>query len=187
MIRHKSIVLLALTIPKTFENINTNMASVPPLAPGIGIKALIMLIYDVIAMISIKTLNDTWISNAKKQKKEDEAYVKDLEASYKAKIKEMDKEFKEQQSHLTLSGKAELSDTQRTLMADTIVYDGEKNHSTAYGSRPLLSGTSEQGTFAIIADKVESDNAGRQVTLDGKVQGWVVSPQLNDSEINDKF
>ena len=102
-------------------------------------------------------------------------------------LKAQKAEFKEQQSHLTLSGKAELSDTQRTLMADTIVYDGEKNHSIAYGSRPLLSGTSEQGTFAIIADKVQSDNEGRKITLDGKVQGWVVSPQINEAEINDKF
>ena len=87
----------------------------------------------------------------------------------------------------TLSGGAELSDSQRTLVADTIIYDGEHNYSTASGSRPLLSGTSEQGTFAIIADKVQADNEGRQITLDGKVQGWVVSPQLNDAEINDKF
>lgn len=95
--------------------------------------------------------------------------------------------FKQNQNHLTLSGGAELSDSQRTLVADTIIYDGEHNYSTASGSRPLLSGTSEQGTFAIIADKVQADNEGRQITLDGKVQGWVVSPQLNDAEINDKF
>ena len=96
-------------------------------------------------------------------------------------------EFIQPKNHLTLSGGAELSDSQRTLVARTIVYDGENNRSTASGARPLLRGTSEQGTFAIIADKVESDNAGRQVALNGKVQGWVVSPQLNDSEINDKF
>ena len=95
--------------------------------------------------------------------------------------------FKQNQNHLTLSGGAELSDSQRTLVADTIIYDGEHNYSTASGSRPLLSGTSEQGTFAIIADKVQADNEGRQITLNGKVQGWVVSPQLNDAEINDKF
>ena len=95
--------------------------------------------------------------------------------------------FKQSQNHLTLSGGAELSDSRRTLEANTIIYDGENNRSTASGSRPLLSGTSEQGTFAIIADEVQSDNEGRKVQLNGKVQGWVVSPQLNDAEINDKF
>ena len=41
-------------------------------------------------------------ANNKKKKEEDKAYVKDLEASYKAKIKEMDKEFKEQQADYKL-------------------------------------------------------------------------------------
>lgn len=90
-------------------------------------------------------------------------------------------------NHLVLEGGAALADPQRTLQAQTIVYDGNNNQSYAYGARPLLSGQSEQGTFAIIADKVQSDNEGRRVVLDGKVQGWVVSPRLNDSAINDKF
>lgn len=91
------------------------------------------------------------------------------------------------QNHMLLEGGAALADPQRTLRAETIVYDGNNNQSYAYGSRPLLSGKSEQGTFAIIADKVQSDNEGRKVVMDGKVQGWVVSPKLNDSAINDKF
>lgn len=95
--------------------------------------------------------------------------------------------LKQAQNHLLLEGGAALADPQRTLRAQTIVYDGNNNESYAYGSRPLLSGQSEQGTFAIIADKVQSDNEGRKVVMDGKVQGWVVSPQLNDSAINDKF
>ncbi len=91
------------------------------------------------------------------------------------------------QNHLTLQGGAQLSDPQRTLQAQTIIYDGAKNYSYAYGSRPLLRGQSEMGTFAIIADKVQADNAGNQVVLDGKVQGWLVSPQINDAAVNDKF
>ena len=41
-------------------------------------------------------------SNAKKKKEAEKAYKKDLEASYEAKIKEMDKEFKEQQKDYKL-------------------------------------------------------------------------------------
>ena len=93
----------------------------------------------------------------------------------------------QKQNYLELKGGAKVADELRTLQAETIIYDGTKNYSYAYGARPLLTGKSEQGTFAIIADEVQSDNEGRQITLNGKVQGWVVSPQLNDAEINDKF
>ena len=73
------------------------------------------------------------------------------------------------------------------LQADTVIYDREHNTTTAYGKRPLATGTTEQGTFAIIADKVTSDAQGTTVMLDGRVQGWVVSPELNNNKINRQF
>ncbi len=94
---------------------------------------------------------------------------------------------KQMQNYVLLEGKATLSDGARTLAADTIVYDGEHDASYAYGARPLLQGTGEQGTFAVIADQVQSDSTGRQIRLDGKVQGWFVSPQINDTKLNAKF
>lgn len=75
----------------------------------------------------------------------------------------------------------------QTLQADTVIYDGEHNTTTAYGKRPLATGSTDQGTFAIIADKVTSDAQGTVVTLDGNVQGWVVSPELNNNKINRQF
>lgn len=75
----------------------------------------------------------------------------------------------------------------QTLQADTLIYDGEHNTTTAYGKRPLATGSTDQGTFAIIADKVTSDAQGTVVTLDGNVQGWVVSPELNNNKLNTKF
>lgn len=95
--------------------------------------------------------------------------------------------LKQLQDYALLEGNAKLSDGKRTLEAQTIVYDGQHNTSSAFGQRPLAYGETEQGTFAIIADKVESDAQGNVVVLDGKVQGWVVSPQLNDTKINSKF
>ena len=86
-----------------------------------------------------------------------------------------------------LEGNAVLSDEQRTLQADKVVYDRSQNRSYAEGSRPLLTGKMEQGDFAIIADKVESDNEAKKIIMNGKVQGWLVSPKLNDSPINAKF
>ena len=95
--------------------------------------------------------------------------------------------FKQLENYALLEGNAKLSDTARTLEAQTIEYDGQNNISSAVGERPLAYGKTEQGTFAIIADRVQSDAQGDVVHLDGKVQGWIVSPQLNDEKINSKF
>lgn len=95
--------------------------------------------------------------------------------------------YKQAENYALLEGGAKATDSQRTLEAETIVYDGAKNASYAYGARPLVHGTTEQGTFAVIADKVSADNEGNKITLDGKVQGWMVSPQLNESAVNSKF
>ena len=95
--------------------------------------------------------------------------------------------FKQLQDYLLLEGNALLSDGQRTLRADTILYNGAKNEAHAQGSRPLLTGSAEQGTFAIIADKVSSDAAGEVVVLDGNVQGWLVAPELNNNKLNSQF
>ena len=95
--------------------------------------------------------------------------------------------YLQKQNYLELKGGAKVSDELRTLAAETIIYDGTKNYSYAYGSRPLLTGKSEQGTFAIIADKVQSDNEGNKINMNGKVQGWLISPEINDAAFNDKF
>lgn len=94
---------------------------------------------------------------------------------------------KQLQDYILLEGDATLSDGKRTLAADTMIYDGQNNASYAYGDRPLLQGISEQGTFAVIADNVQSDASGQRVDLKGKVQGWLVSPQINDTKLNTKF
>lgn len=95
--------------------------------------------------------------------------------------------YKQLENYALLEGGAKATDGARTLEAETIVYDGNKNASYAYGARPLAYGKTDQGTFAIIADKVSADNDGSNIAMDGKVQGWVVSPQLNGSDINSKF
>lgn len=95
--------------------------------------------------------------------------------------------FKQREDYLYLTGNSVLSDGQRTLKADTVLYNGSANQARAFGARPLLTGSAEQGTFAIIADKVSSDAQGEVVVLDGNVQGWLVSPALNNNKLNSKF
>lgn len=95
--------------------------------------------------------------------------------------------YKQAENYALLEGGAQVTDNLRTLEADTIIYDGNKNASYAYGARPLVHGKTEQGTFAVIADKVSADNDGNTIVLDGKVQGWIVSPQLNEADFNSKF
>lgn len=92
--------------------------------------------------------------------------------------------IKQLQDYVKLEGNAVLSDGLRSLEADTIIYDGANNQSYAYGARPLLHGSTQQGTFAIIADKASSDAEGNQIILDGKVQGWFVSPQINQIDFS---
>ncbi len=95
--------------------------------------------------------------------------------------------IKQLENYVYLSGHATLSDGLRTLQADTIIYNGAQNEARAFGARPLVTGSAEQGTFAIIADNVSSDAQGKVVTLDGRVQGWLVSPQVNENKLNEKF
>ena len=95
--------------------------------------------------------------------------------------------FEQTANHAVLEGDAKITDGLRTLEAETIVYDGNKNYSYAYGARPMAYGKNEENTFAVIADKVSADNEGKQLVLDGKVQGWVVAPKLNEADINSKF
>ena len=92
--------------------------------------------------------------------------------------------IRQTENYIQLEGNAVLSDGLRFLEAETIVYDGTHNQSYAYGSRPLLKGTTEQGTFAIIADRVSSDAEGNKISLDGKVQGWFVSPEVNQVDFS---
>ena len=95
--------------------------------------------------------------------------------------------LKQLEEYALLEGTVTVKDAQRTLQAKTITYDGKNNLSYAQGERVLAQGSTEQGTFAIIADKVQSDNEWKKVNLDGRVQGWLVSPQINESNINQKF
>ena len=90
-------------------------------------------------------------------------------------------------AYALLEGNATVQDEQRTLTADTLIYDGAENISRAYGGRVLARGTTERGPFAIIADQIRSDNDGKKIELDGQVQGWLVSPQINEAKFNEKF
>ncbi len=94
---------------------------------------------------------------------------------------------KPQENFVQLDGDATLTDGERSLVADTIIYDGQHNASYAYGARPLVQGKTEQGTFAVIADKIQSDAQGSIIHLDGSVQGWLVSPEINENKLNSKF
>ena len=95
--------------------------------------------------------------------------------------------LKQLQEYVLAEGEATVTDGKRTLVADTLVYDRQNNLSHAYGARPLTYGATEQGTFAVIADEITADAEGKQIHLDGQVQGWFVSPQINDSKFNEKF
>ncbi len=95
--------------------------------------------------------------------------------------------LKQNEDYVYLDGDAVLSDGLRTLQANSVLYNGAKNEARATGARPLVTGSAEQGTFAVIADEVASDAQGNVVQLNGRVQGWLVSPELNKHKANTQF
>ncbi len=118
---------------------------------------------------------------------ESDVHIERLTEQGKQQLSAQKATFKQLETYALLEGNAKITDGQRTLSADTIIYDGQHDVSYAYGARPLVEGVSEQGTFAVIADQFQSDAQGNIVHLDGKVQGWLVSPQINDTKLNAKF
>ncbi len=95
--------------------------------------------------------------------------------------------LRQDEEYVHLDGHAVLSDGLRTLQASNVVYNGTQDEAHANGDRPLVTGSTEQGTFAVIADEVSSDAQGNVVQLNGRVQGWFVSPELNQHKLNSQF
>ncbi|MBR3632394.1 MAG: hypothetical protein IKN49_05000 [Elusimicrobiaceae bacterium] len=91
---------------------------------------------------------------------------------------------KQATQYALLQGNAQAFNDQYRLQADQIEYDGQTQTATASGQRALANGTTENGTFAIIADEVIAQTDTRRIHLEGNVQGWLLSDQLNELEKN---
>lgn len=90
-------------------------------------------------------------------------------------------------NHAVLQGNAVAKNEDYSVKSDRIEYDGPSQMAYAYGNRPLATGKTEDGTFAIIADKVSAETDTRKINLSGQVQGWVISDQINSSQANKTF
>ena len=86
-----------------------------------------------------------------------------------------------------LQGQAQASNNDYSLRAHLLEYDGISHQARATGQRPLAQGDTDNGTFAIIADEVSADTITRNLHLQGRVQGWVVSDTLKQSGSNKTF
>ena len=95
--------------------------------------------------------------------------------------------LRQDEDYIHLDGNAVLSDGLRTLHANSVVYNGAQDQAHATGARPLVTGSAEPGSFAVIADEISSDAQGNVIQLNGRVQGWLVSPQLNEHKLNSQF
>ena len=92
---------------------------------------------------------------------------------------------KQKDNYAILQGDAEAQNDNYRLNAQTIEYNGREGYTYAYGGRPLLRGKTQDGTFAIIADRVSAENATRKIKMTGQVEGWTVSEQINQSRANE--
>ncbi len=90
-------------------------------------------------------------------------------------------------NYALLQGDAVIENQDYTLRSQTIEYDGNQKMAYAYGDRPLANGKTQDGTFAIIADKMSAETDNRKIKLSGLVEGWVVSEQINNSKANETF
>ena len=88
---------------------------------------------------------------------------------------------RQQDRYALLEGHAEADNGQYRLQSDKMEYDGLAGQAKAYGDRPLATGATEMGTFAIIADEVSAQTDSRHMELKGQVQGWIVSDTINQS------
>ncbi len=94
---------------------------------------------------------------------------------------------KQKTRYALLKGHASADNDTYHFQSDAIEYDGIAQQAYAYGDRPLAQGSTPDGTFAIIADKVTAQTDSRKIHLEGDVQGWVVSQQINQSKANKKL
>ncbi|MBO7237672.1 MAG: hypothetical protein J6U96_00055 [Elusimicrobiaceae bacterium] len=94
---------------------------------------------------------------------------------------------RQQDQYALLKGHAQADNGQYRLQADTLEYDGTTQQAYAYGDRPLATGATDEGTFAIIADKVSAHTDSQQIKLEGQVQGWVVADKINQSKASKDF
>lgn len=105
----------------------------------------------------------------------------------KATLKAQKMTAKQKENYALLQGGAEVENADYNLKAQTIEYNGAEGYSYAYGGRPLMRGKTEDGTFAIIADKVTAENTSHKIKLSGRVEGWTVSKEINASKANETF
>ncbi len=94
---------------------------------------------------------------------------------------------RKQDQYALLQGNASVENEQYHFQAKTLEYDGVAQQAYAYGDRPLATGSTKDGTFAIIADKVTAQTDSRKIHLEGNIQGWVVSDKINQSKANESF
>ncbi len=94
---------------------------------------------------------------------------------------------RQKEQYAILQGDAEVKNKDYSVKAQTVEYDGVRQKAYAYGQRPLAQGKTEDGTFAIIADKVSAETDSRKIHVNGKVQGWIVSDKINNSKANENF
>ncbi|MDR0735047.1 MAG: LptA/OstA family protein [Elusimicrobiota bacterium] len=82
-------------------------------------------------------------------------------------------DFRAKFTSYKLSGWAELGDEDNTLYSREMAFDLNTGIFQASGGRPLLTGFTDDGDYAIAADKITADTRARRYSAQGRVQGWV--------------
>lgn len=72
------------------------------------------------------------------------------------------------------AGNAELDDFDNTIYAGQMAYNTQSGVFEAWQNRPLVLGFSDEGDYALQADKISANVHTGSYTAAGRVQGWLV-------------
>ena len=93
-------------------------------------------------------------------------------------------EFSKQANFFKATGKVKLSDKTNTLQAQSATFDRQSGIFEALPQRPLFTGSSKEGDYAMTADKIVIDTKAQKVKALGQAQGWLASKEEIFTEEN---
>ncbi|MDR1684374.1 MAG: hypothetical protein LBR90_02795, partial [Elusimicrobiota bacterium] len=82
-------------------------------------------------------------------------------------------EFEDKFDLFKAAGSVELADADNTLYAQNMRYRVSTGFFEAWGFRPLFIGFSDEGDYALKADKIEAFTQQGKITARGNAQGWI--------------
>jgi len=86
-------------------------------------------------------------------------------------------EFSKQANFFKAAGKVKISDKENTLQAQSATFNRASGIFEALPQRPLFTGGSKDGDYALTADKIVVNTKEQKIKALGQAQGWLASKE----------